>query len=163
VGCAFRLCLPHRHTVCRQPFDISSNAIRSLRQPFDNPSTFIRPPFDVSLTAIQQTLRRLFDCYSTTSRPLLGKHDSRGAANQPGKCRAHAQGRTQLTLRHTQLTLRQTTWGVCIILCLAPPQSLGINDLIHFDFMDPPPAETLIRALEQVGLVWEYRVWCPYV
>ena len=29
-------------------------------------------------------------------------------------------------------------------------QSLGINDLIHFDFMDPPPAETLIRALEQV-------------
>jgi hypothetical protein len=31
--------------------------------------------------------------------------------------------------------------------CVA--QSLGINDLIHFDFMDPPPAETLIRALEQ--------------
>ena len=27
-------------------------------------------------------------------------------------------------------------------------KSLGINDLIHFDFMDPPPAETLIRALE---------------
>ena len=26
-------------------------------------------------------------------------------------------------------------------------QSLGIDDLIHFDFMDPPPAETLIRAL----------------
>jgi hypothetical protein len=29
-------------------------------------------------------------------------------------------------------------------------KSLGIHDLIHFDFMDPPPAETLIRALEQV-------------
>ena len=29
-------------------------------------------------------------------------------------------------------------------------KSLGINDLIHFDFMDPPPAETLIRALEQL-------------
>ena len=28
--------------------------------------------------------------------------------------------------------------------------ALGINDLIHFDFMDPPPAETLIRALEQL-------------
>jgi len=27
-------------------------------------------------------------------------------------------------------------------------KSLGINDLIHFDFLDPPPAETLIRALE---------------
>lgn len=23
-----------------------------------------------------------------------------------------------------------------------------IHDLIHFDFMDPPPAETLIKALE---------------
>eukprot|EP01134_Creolimax_fragrantissima_P004513 CFRG4513T1 len=29
-------------------------------------------------------------------------------------------------------------------------KSLGINDLVHFDFMDPPPAETLIRALEQM-------------
>ena len=29
-------------------------------------------------------------------------------------------------------------------------KSLGINDLIDFDFMDPPPAETLIRALEQL-------------
>jgi len=29
-------------------------------------------------------------------------------------------------------------------------KSMGINDLIHFDFMDPPPAETLIRALEQL-------------
>ena len=29
-------------------------------------------------------------------------------------------------------------------------KSLGIDDLIHFDFMDPPPAETLILALEQL-------------
>lgn len=29
-------------------------------------------------------------------------------------------------------------------------KSLGINDLLHFEFMDPPPPETLIRALEQV-------------
>ncbi|EMP27868.1 Putative pre-mRNA-splicing factor ATP-dependent RNA helicase DHX16 [Chelonia mydas] len=27
---------------------------------------------------------------------------------------------------------------------------LGINDLIHFDFMDPPPHETLVLALEQL-------------
>lgn len=26
--------------------------------------------------------------------------------------------------------------------------SLGINDLIGFEFMDPPPGETLMRALE---------------
>ncbi len=29
-------------------------------------------------------------------------------------------------------------------------KSLGIDDLLHFDFMDPPPPETLIRALEQL-------------
>ncbi|KAL9647128.1 hypothetical protein ABK040_004844 [Willaertia magna] len=29
-------------------------------------------------------------------------------------------------------------------------KSLGINDLIHFDFMDPPPHDTLIAALEQL-------------
>lgn len=29
-------------------------------------------------------------------------------------------------------------------------KSLGINDLIEFDFMDPPPAETLMRALENL-------------
>ena len=29
-------------------------------------------------------------------------------------------------------------------------KSLGVNDLVHFDFMDPPPAETMIRALEML-------------
>eukprot|EP00299_Pterocystis_sp_00344_P002476 c12799_g1_i1.p1 GENE.c12799_g1_i1~~c12799_g1_i1.p1 ORF type:complete len:461 (-),score=117.84 c12799_g1_i1:61-1332(-) len=29
-------------------------------------------------------------------------------------------------------------------------KSLGIDDLIHFDFMDAPPAETLIKALEML-------------
>lgn len=29
-------------------------------------------------------------------------------------------------------------------------KSLGINDLMHFDFLDPPPSETLLRALEQL-------------
>ena len=29
-------------------------------------------------------------------------------------------------------------------------KAMGINNLIDFDFMDPPPAETLIRALEQL-------------
>ncbi|PKU28000.1 pre-mrna-splicing factor atp-dependent rna helicase dhx16 [Limosa lapponica baueri] len=28
--------------------------------------------------------------------------------------------------------------------------SEGINDLIHFDFLDPPPHETLVLALEQL-------------
>jgi ATP-dependent RNA helicase DHX8/PRP22 len=27
---------------------------------------------------------------------------------------------------------------------------MGINDLIHFDFMDPPPVQTLIAAMESL-------------
>jgi len=33
-------------------------------------------------------------------------------------------------------------------------KSLGIHDLVNFDFMDPPPAEALLRALEQVRGRW---------
>ncbi|KAK7792080.1 hypothetical protein R5R35_003553 [Gryllus longicercus] len=29
-------------------------------------------------------------------------------------------------------------------------KALGINDLVHFDFLDPPPHETLVLALEQL-------------
>jgi ATP-dependent RNA helicase DHX8/PRP22 len=29
-------------------------------------------------------------------------------------------------------------------------KAMGINDLLGFDFMDPPPAATLITALEQL-------------
>lgn len=29
-------------------------------------------------------------------------------------------------------------------------KSLGIHDLIHFDYLDPPPQETLVIALEQL-------------
>eukprot|EP00971_Amphidinium_carterae_P122908 2432959-Amphidinium_carterae.1 len=29
-------------------------------------------------------------------------------------------------------------------------KSIGIDDLLHFDFMDPPPPETLMKALEQL-------------
>lgn len=29
-------------------------------------------------------------------------------------------------------------------------KSLGVHDLIHFDFLDPPPQEALVMALEQL-------------
>ncbi|PPS98252.1 Pre-mRNA splicing factor ATP-dependent RNA helicase [Cryptosporidium hominis] len=41
--------------------------------------------------------------------------------------------------------LRSNLSNVVLIL-----KSLGINDLVHFDFMDPPAPETLMRALEQL-------------
>ena len=42
--------------------------------------------------------------------------------------------------------IQRTNLGNVVLLL----KSLGINDLIHFDFMDPPPHETLILALEQL-------------
>ena len=44
------------------------------------------------------------------------------------------------------LQIQRTNLGNVVLLL----KSLGINDLVHFDFMDPPPAETLILALEQL-------------
>ena len=40
--------------------------------------------------------------------------------------------------------------GVCAGNVVLMLKSLGINDLMNFDFMDPPPSETLMRALEQL-------------
>ena len=42
--------------------------------------------------------------------------------------------------------IQRTNMGNVVLLL----KSLGINDLLHFDFMDPPPSESLIRALEQL-------------
>ncbi len=43
---------------------------------------------------------------------------------------------------------------VCVTLCVGNVvlmlKSLGIHDLMGFDFMDPPAAETLLRALESL-------------
>ena len=30
-------------------------------------------------------------------------------------------------------------------------KKLGIHDIVHFDYMDPPAPETLMRALEQLN------------
>lgn len=40
--------------------------------------------------------------------------------------------------------IQRTNLGMVVLLL----KSLGINDLISFEFMDPPPGETLMRALE---------------
>ena len=53
---------------------------------------------------------------------------------------------TQIALFGFRFQIQRTNLGNVVLLL----KSLGINDLIHFDFMDPPPAETLIIALEQL-------------
>eukprot|EP01135_Chromosphaera_perkinsii_P002177 Nk52_evm12s218 gene=Nk52_evmTU12s218 len=66
----------------------------------------------------------------------------------PGKCfRLYTAWAFQNELEdNTVPEIQRTNLGSVVLML----KSLGINDLIHFDFMDPPPAETLIRAFEQL-------------
>ena len=47
---------------------------------------------------------------------------------------------------HTVPEIQRTNLGMVVLLL----KSLGINDLIAFEFLDPPPGETLMRALEML-------------
>ncbi|KAK9473615.1 mRNA splicing factor RNA helicase [Dipodascopsis tothii] len=82
---------------------------------------------------------------------------SRASANQragragrvgPGKCfRLFTKWAYYNELPANTMPEIQRTNLASVVLML---MSLGINDLLHFDFMDPPPNETLVRALEQL-------------
>ena len=66
-------------------------------------------------------------------------------------CQALAPDCRQLTLSAAATALAQTYPEILrsnlgsVVLQL---KKLGIDDLVHFDFMDPPAPETLMRALE---------------
>ncbi|XP_050840346.1 pre-mRNA-splicing factor ATP-dependent RNA helicase DHX16 isoform X13 [Serinus canaria] len=66
----------------------------------------------------------------------------------PGKCfRLYTAWAFQHELEETAVPeIQRADLGALVLLL----KSLGINDLIHFDFLDPPPHETLVLALEQL-------------
>uniref|UniRef100_A0A8C3UGP1 RNA helicase n=1 Tax=Catharus ustulatus TaxID=91951 RepID=A0A8C3UGP1_CATUS len=66
----------------------------------------------------------------------------------PGKCfRLYTAWAFQHELEETPVPeIQRADLGSLVLLL----KSLGINDLIHFDFLDPPPHETLVLALEQL-------------
>ncbi len=82
------------------------------------------------------------------SQASANQRAGRGGRVAPGKCfRLYTAWAYQHELEpNTVPEIQRTNLGNVVLLL----KSLGINDLIHFDFMDPPPAETLIRALEQL-------------
>jgi pre-mRNA-splicing factor ATP-dependent RNA helicase DHX16 len=102
-------------------------------------------------------------CKQTSFNPKTGMESlvitpvSKASANQragragrvgPGKCfRLYTAWSFQHELDSDNIPEIQRTNLTSTVLML---KSLGINDLIHFDFIDPPPAENLIRALEQL-------------
>lgn len=82
------------------------------------------------------------------SKASANQRAGRAGRVAPGKCfRLYTAFSYQQELDETTIPEIQRTNLGNVVLML---KSLGINDLIHFDFMDPPPPETLIRALEQL-------------
>lgn len=81
---------------------------------------------------------------------------------QPGKCfRLYTESafKAELVEQTYPEILRSNLGNVVLTL-----KKLGIDDLVHFDFMDPPAPETLMRALEQLNYLealvgWSFRVW----
>ena len=82
------------------------------------------------------------------SQAAANQRAGRAGRTQPGKCfRLYTAWSFQNELDpNTTPEILRTNMGNVVLML----KSLGINDLINFDFMDRPPAEALIRALEQL-------------
>ncbi|KAF0989303.1 hypothetical protein HZS_1471 [Henneguya salminicola] len=72
----------------------------------------------------------------------------RAGRTGPGKCfRLYTERAFREEMLPTNVPEIQRTNLASTILAL---KAMGINDLLNFDFMDPPPEQTLITALEQL-------------
>ncbi|KAJ8139926.1 hypothetical protein OY671_006876 [Metschnikowia pulcherrima] len=80
------------------------------------------------------------------SRASADQRAGRAGRVGPGKCyRLYTKWsfQNELQANPTPEILRVNLCGVVLLLL-----SMGINDLVNFDFMDPPSKETLMKALE---------------
>lgn len=82
------------------------------------------------------------------SQAASNQRAGRAGRTQPGKCfRLFTAWSFQHELEpNTIPEILRTNLGNVVLML----KSLGINDLLNFDFMDRPPADALIRALEQL-------------
>ena len=82
------------------------------------------------------------------SRASANQRSGRAGRVAPGKCfRLYTKFAFHNELDDSTMPEIQRTNLNSVVLLL---KSLGINDLMEFDFMDAPPAETLIRAFENL-------------
>jgi pre-mRNA-splicing factor ATP-dependent RNA helicase DHX16 len=80
------------------------------------------------------------------SKASANQRAGRSGRTGPGKCfRLYTAHNYQNDLEDNTVPEIQRTNLANVVLSL---KSLGIHDLLHFDFMDPPPAEALLKALE---------------
>lgn len=86
---------------------------------------------------------------SPISRASCKQRAGRAGRTRPGKCYrlfTEHSFNTQLIENTYPEILRSNLSEVVLDL-----KKLGINDIVHFDYMDPPAPETLMRALEQLN------------
>lgn len=86
---------------------------------------------------------------SSISKASAKQRAGRAGRTRPGKCfRLYTEQafKTQLQEQTYPEILRSNLSSVVLILL-----KLGITDLVHFDFMDPPAPETMMRALEELN------------
>lgn len=86
---------------------------------------------------------------SPISQASANQRKGRAGRTRPGKCfRLYTENafQTQLQKQTYPEILRSSLASVVLTL-----KKLGIDDLVHFDFMNPPAPETLMRALEQLN------------
>ena len=82
------------------------------------------------------------------SQAASNQRAGRAGRTQPGKCFrlfTSSSYHHELDVNTVPEILRTNMSSVILTL-----KSLGVDDLLSFDFIDSPPAECLIRALEQL-------------
>ena len=83
---------------------------------------------------------------SPISRASARQRSGRAGRTRPGKCfRLYTEKSFHEDLQETTYPEIMRSKMSNVVLTL---KKLGIDDLVHFDFMDPPAPETLMRALE---------------
>ena len=86
---------------------------------------------------------------SAISKASAQQRAGRAGRTRPGKCfRLYTEGAFKKELIETTYpeVLRSNLSSTVLDL-----KKLGIDDLVHFDFMDPPAPETMMRALEELN------------
>nr|OQO22352.1 Pre-mRNA-splicing factor ATP-dependent RNA helicase PRP43 [Rachicladosporium sp. CCFEE 5018] len=86
---------------------------------------------------------------SPISKASAQQRAGRAGRTRPGKCfRLYTEGahKTELIDQSYPEILRSNLASTVLEL-----KKLGIDDLVHFDLMDPPAPETLMRALEELN------------
>lgn len=83
---------------------------------------------------------------SPISRASAKQRAGRAGRTKPGKCfRLYTEkSYMEELIENTYPEILRSNLATTVLTL----KKLGINDLVHFDFMDPPAPETLMRALE---------------